>query len=565
MKRCPECRRDYYDDTLLYCLDDGSELLEGPPSADEHATAVLPDVEVEAATRVFSQSDNGNSGKDATKAIGLRNGLFATNRRLLIAGVVAVALIAVCSFGFYYLYESDGDQIRSLAVLPFENGIGDAEMDYLSDGMSESLIDRLSQLSNLKVIARSSSFKHRGPDVDIMDVADKLGVRALIMGRISREGDSLTVRVELIDARDNKQIWGEQFSRQAADIVSIDQEIARTVVERLRPRLSGIAEIPAETKQRPSPKAFEYFLKGNFYIDRIGPESLKTANKFYLQAIIEEPEFAPAHARLSRSYILLASTSAMDPHEALPKARDAAQQAIRLDENLPDAHIGLAAIYMNEWKWASAENEFKRAIELNPNLSDARERYSYFLNMIGRPDEAVIEAKRARDLDPLSVSTNDNLGYQLFFARRYDEAESALKKTIELDPSASAPYVCLGYTAAARGRHDEAIEWYRNAAGRGDTTPSTKIYLGASYARSGDRDMAKQILLELRSGNDYFSSGELAVLLAALDEKDAAFFSLEKAFSEHDLQLQFLKVDPALDPLRSDPRFADLVKRVGFP
>jgi serine/threonine-protein kinase len=474
---------------------------------------------------------------------------------------VLLAAIVGLSY-FFYFVPSTKAAISSVAVLPFQNGSGDASLDYLSDGLSESLIDKFSQLPQLKVIARSSSFKYRDPNIDVQDVANKLGVQAIVMGRVVRTGDNLNVRVEMIDASENRQLWSEQYNRKASDLLSIQQEITHTASEKLRLKLSGAQEQQLEKRETVNPQAYELVLKGNFFFNKGGEEGWSKAVGYYQQAIAVDPNYALAYAQLSSSYYLLSNNSVADPKEILKKAEEAARKALELDENIPTA---LASLNLDAWNWTAAEAEYKRVLELNPNSGEAHSQYSHYLSLMERHDDAVVEAKRARELDPLSLFISANVGYRLYFARRYDEAIEALQKTLELDQNSDFTYIFLGYTYAAKGMHREAIAAYQNAIRVGDETSSTQIYLGVSYARAGEREKAQEILKQLQTSKNYVSSGELPILYVALGEREKAFASLEKAYAEHDVQLQFLKVEPGFDPLRSDPRFQDLMRRMNFP
>jgi len=369
----------------------------------------------------------------------------------------------------------------------------------------------------------------------------------------------------MIDAGENRQLWSEQYNRKAADALLVQQEIAQTASEKLRLKLSGAQEQQLEKRETVNPQAYEMVLKGNFYENKGGTDNQKKANEYYQQAIAIDPNYALAYAQLSASYNELAFNGIVDPKEFTPKAVAAARKALELDKNLADAHLALANLSLNAWDWAVAEAEYKRALELNPNLGDAHWGYSGYLIRIGRYDEAIAEVKRSRELDPLSLNNNAGVGYVLFFARRYDEAIAALQKTLEIDPNYDIPYVSLGYTYAGKGMHREAITAYQNAIRLGAEGSSMQIFLGASYAQAGERGKAQEILKQLQASKEYVSPGELAILYGALEDKEAAFQSLEIAYTEHDLQLQFLKSDPAFDPLRSDPRFQNLLRRMNFP
>jgi eukaryotic-like serine/threonine-protein kinase len=483
--------------------------------------------------------------------------------------LLSVLLLAAIGFGYWFYANrsaSDyGKSINSIAVLPFENGSGDPNLDYLSDGLSESLIDKLSQLPQLKVIARNSSFKYRGANIDAQDAANKLGVRAIVMGRIARVGDNLTVRVEMIDAAENRQLWSEQYNRKQSELLSIQQEIAQTASEKLRLKLSGAQEQQLTKRETVNPQAYELLLKGRYYNSKSGTDTLKKSIEYLEQAVAVDPNYALAHAELSSGYTNLAGNGLADPKIYLPKAESTARKALELDGNLAEAHLALSRNYVDRWRWQEAETERKRAIELDPNNARAHNLYASLLSLLGRHDEAIAEVTRAKELDPLAPLIAQNLGYRLFFARRYDEAIAELKKVLEIDPNLDYVYMTLGYTYAGKGQFKEAIAAYLEAIRLGDTSTSIQIYLGAAYAQNGEREKAQAILKQLQTTKEYVSPGELAILYGALGDKEAAFASLEKAYAEHDLQLQFLKADPAFDPLRDDPRFQDLLRRIGLP
>jgi TolB-like protein/Tfp pilus assembly protein PilF len=449
-------------------------------------------------------------------------------------------------------------------VLPFENGSGDQSLDYLSDGLSENVLDQLAQLPQLKVIARSSSFKYRGENLDIQKIAQTLGVRAIVTGRVVRRGDDLTIRVDLVDAAENKQLWGEQYVRKMADAANLQQDIARTVSEKLRLNLSGAQADLLSQHRSVKPAAYELVLKGKYYFELGGTANRKKAADFFEQAVAADANYAPAYANLSATYRRLAADSIVDPREYIPKAEATGRKALELDENLPDAHLTMGNIYQYTWRWVDAEREYKRGIELSPNLGLGHRAYSQFLSLMGRHEEALAEAQRAKEIDPVVTMANASIGYRLVFARRFDDAIADLKKTQQLDPSFDFTQVLLGYAYSAKGQYEDALRAFTEAVRLGDDSPSTQIYIASVYARSGDKAKAHDMLGKLQAGKDYVSPAELAILYSALGDKEAAFASLEKGFAVHDLQLQFLKVDPAFDGLRDDPRFNNLLQRVGF-
>jgi len=482
-------------------------------------------------------------------------------------GTILIAAFAGLSFFGFYPWGLDkaNAPVNSVAVLPFANVGADAELEYLSDGLSERLIDRLSELPQLKVIARNSSFKYRDKNIDLQDVARKLGVQAIVIGRIARRGDDLTIRVELIDARDNKQLWGEQFNRKFADALAIHSEIARTVSDKLHLKLSGAQEQQLAKRGTNNPEAYDLVLKGDFFIRKKKSDNPEKAVDFYSQAIALDPKYALAYARLSNIYEIISHNSWNDPKEFLPRAETAARKALDLDPNLPDAHLAMAVIDQNTWNWTTAEHSYQRALELNPNHAYTIRRYSRFLSVIGRHEQAVAEARRARELDPQSLITHLVVAQALYIARRFDESVAETKKILELNHNSPAAHDSLGFAYFGKGMYREAVASRLESIRLGNSEPSAQIYLGSAYARAGEIDKARAILRRLETGCDYISPGELAILVAALDEREKAFALLEKAYAARDLQLQYLNADFHFDPLRDHPRFQDLVRHVGLP
>jgi TolB-like protein/Tfp pilus assembly protein PilF len=557
MKRCPECRRDYTDETLNFCLDDGALLLEGPRatlhdnSSDDAPTKII-DPHTTAPTESYSFPAVSNSG--------------SSEKRSLYWGSAALALLIILGSAFAYRYylSTGSNQIDSVAVLPFENGTGDPNLDYLSDGLSESLIDNLLQLPQLKVIARNSSFKYRGADLDLQDAAHKLGVRAIVTGKVTRIADNLNVRVEMIDATENRQLWSEQYNRKATDLASIAQEIAQTASAKLRLKLSGLQEEQLAHRETVNPQAYESLLRGRYHFNKGGTENLRKAIEYFEQAVAADPNYALAHAELSLKYYVLAGSSVNDPKVYLPKAESQARTALALDENLAEAHLAISRVLVARWQWQEGEAERRRATELDPNSAAAHDLYAQLLTLLGRHEESLAHARRAKELDPISPFISTNLAFRLYFASRYDDSISELSKVVESEPDYDFAYCLLGYNRSAKGETKEAITAYEKAVRLGDTSTSIQAYLGAAYAADGERDRAQAILKKLQNTTEYVSPAELAVLYAALGDREGAFKALEQAYVEHDLQLQFLKVDPSYNGLRSDPRYNDLLQRVGL-
>jgi TolB-like protein/Tfp pilus assembly protein PilF len=483
---------------------------------------------------------------------------------LLILSAVALLTIAGAYFAYTRYSARSKAGITSLAVLPFVNTSNDPEKEYLSDGISESLINRLSQLPGIKVIANTSSSKYKGQNADPQDVARALDVGAVLTGKVLQHGDDLSISVELVDASDRTHLWGEQYDRKATDMLAVQAEISSEIAEKLRLRLTVGQQKQVATREKVNPEAYELLLKGRFYHSRGGAENRKKALEYFNQAIAVDPDYALPYAELSNTYRALVSNSILDPKEYLPKAEAAARRALDLDESLADAHYAQANLKAYRWEWEDAERDYLRAIELNPNLADARRYYARFLSFMGRHGQALDQIKRAKELDPLSPGVYVTLAHILCNARQYDQAIEVLKKTLELDQSYSGAYWFLGYCYSAKGMYAEAITAFEEAIKLGQDAPATQIRLGSACARAGNRARAQAILKQLQTSKDYVSPCELGILYAALGERDQAFASLEKAYEAHDVQFQFLGVSPEWDPLRSDPRFQDLLRRVGL-
>lgn len=476
----------------------------------------------------------------------------------LIMAVLVVAVAAVIYFA------SGSGAINSVAVLPFVNASNDPNTEYLSDGISESLINNLTRLPQLKVIARYSSFKYKGKPFDPEEVAKALGVQAIVTGKVVQLGDKLQVSADLIDMRDKTQMWGGQYTPKATDLQAVQEEIVRIISQKLRLRLTGAQEQQLKKRATENPEAYELYLNGVYYGRKGGDENNKRALDYYNRAIGFDPDFALAHANVAVVYTILAETGVFDPRQAAPKAKAAAQTALDLDETLAEAHAAMALIKNAEWDWSGADGEYKRAIELNSNFAVAHANYAIYLSSMGRHAEARAEIKRAQELDPLRISFRDNEGIILQNERRYDEAIEQHQNVIKMHPDFRDAYAYLGYTYAAKGMYAEAIAEYQKVISIDGETMTTQVFMGYAYAMSGKRNEALAIRDKLKTTKEYVSPCELAILYAGLGDKEEAFAALERAYAAHDPQMQYLKVEPHYDSLRSDPRFKDLMLKVGL-
>jgi serine/threonine protein kinase/Tfp pilus assembly protein PilF len=488
--------------------------------------------------------------------------------------IVATTLIIVSLLvGGYYLTSSRHASINSIAVLPFSNDSGDPNAEYLSDGITEGVIDRLSGLPNLKVISRTSAFRYKHGDIDAQKIAKELGVEALVTGRVVERGEDVSVSTELVDAREDKQLWGEQYSRKIANIPSLQQEIATAVSAHLRVPLTREEKNRVARASTGNADAYRLYLKGCFFAHQNSTEGIKRSIEYFQQAIDKDQNYALAYANLADAYNLLGSFFAsMPPGETLPKAKTAALKALQLDNSLAEAHValGLAELY-DDWDWTSADRELKRAIELNPNSSISHRRYGEVLFVVGRFDESIAEYERAIELDPVSGGAIGDLAYLLLVLHRYEKSIAYWQKALELDASNSINRGGLALALAQQGLYEQAIAEFNKIPDKDKTvaaeTQYVAGYLGWIYATSGRRAEVLRVARQFKdfSAHAYVDFYYLASIYAGMGDKDEAFHWLEKAFEEHSANMPYLGVDLFWDKIRPDPRYADLLRRIGLP
>ncbi|MBI4547040.1 MAG: protein kinase [Ignavibacteriae bacterium] len=488
------------------------------------------------------------------------------NRFVLIAGPLAgVLILAVAG---YFLFFASHKSIDSLAVLPFVNAAGDPNADYLSDGITESLINGLSQLSNLTVMSRSSVFHYKGKEIDPQKAGKELGVKAVLTGRVTQRGDNLLISTELVDVSNNSHIWGDQYNRKLSDIFSIQEEISKEISEKLSLKLAGDETKKLTKHYTESTDAYQLYLKGRFHWNKRKADDLQKAVDYFNQAIEKDPNYALAYAGLASTYVILPEYSGLPAKDFVPKTEVAAKKALELDPTLAEPHAVLGLIkYGYEWDWADAEKEFKRAIELNPNYPTTHHWYSICLRLQGKLDEGLAEIKRAQELDPLSLIISINVADVLFLMQRYDLAVDQYKKALELDPNFPGAHAGLGIVNVYQGKFEEAInEMQKIREIVGVNNPFGLEGLGYIYARAGKKNEAVKILDQLleSSQHGYDVSAGIAMVYTGLGDKDKAFEWLEKGFEEHHTLLSGLKVDPVWDILRSDPRYHALLKKINL-
>lgn len=453
----------------------------------------------------------------------------------------------------------------SLAVLPFTNLSSDPGAEYLSDGITESIINSLSHLPQLRVTARSTVFRHKGKEMEPQDVGSELGVSVVLTGRVLQFEERLIIRAELVGVTNGWQLWGEQYDRKPSDILAVQAEISREISESLRLKLTGEDMRRLTKRYTENSEAYQYYLRGRFFGDKYNEEGLKKAVENFQRAIELDPNYALAYAGLADTYYRL-SNLYFSPEEALSKGKAAVMKALEIDDTIAEVHSAMAFIKLYyDRDWVGSEREFKRAIELSPNYATAHQRYGLYLLMLGLFDEARAELELAKEQDPLSVPIKMNMVGLFYLTRQHDQAIEQARKVLELDSNYHGGHAILGFIYALKGQYPEALAEMRKAQSL-DKTSILLRFLGCIYAMSGEKRAARNVLRKLKalSKQSYVPSYNIAAIHACLDEKDEAFEWLAKAYEDRSEMLFWIKVAPELDNLRADRRFAALVRRMGL-
>jgi len=539
--------------------------LGSPSTASESATNILPSTTAAGVSRgtaptiALPAQQPRSTTRELTKP---------KRRRVLIAGILLIAAVFTVA-AYFYITGKEKAAIQSIAVMPFVNESGNADTEYLSDGMTETLISSLSQLPNLSVKARSTVFYYKGKETSPKKIGDELNVQAVLLGRVVQRGNDIKLNLELVNTSTQDVIWSEQYNRKQSDLLTLQGEIARDVSSKLKTKLSG-AEVAKLTKTyTANPAAYELYLKGKYYANRYTKEGLGQSIDCFNQAIAIDPNYSSAYSGLAYTYILMDDWF-MSPNESAPKAREAARKALEINEADVDAHVVLGLVaHWYDWDWSVAEKELKRSLELNPRNSESYLYYSYLLSPMGRPAEAEAIARQGLQIDPLSSGTNFGVASALVFNRRWDEAIVHLRKAIELDPNYWFHHSYLGRAYEQKGMMTEALAEFKLAFALDNQQSENWAGLAHAYAVSGKRDEAQKMLNDLigkSSENSYVSAYSVAVIYAGLEDKDKTFSWLERAYSDRSYYLPvYLTTDARLDRLHSDPRFKDLVRRIGLP
>jgi eukaryotic-like serine/threonine-protein kinase len=480
---------------------------------------------------------------------------------------VLVVLAALAMMGIYLRGRNTTAAIRSIAVLPFQNRSADKDTDYLSDGLADSLVFRLSQLPGLKVSPTSSVMQYKGKEADLSKIAGELGVDSVMTGRFTKRGDNLDITVELVDTRNNKSLWGEQYERKMSDLMATQREIANSITQKLQMQLAG-NEPGIAKKYTSSNEAYQLYLKGRFHWAKRTKDEMQKSIEAYKQAIEIDPKFALAYVGIAYSYNSMGKNPDVAPKDAIPFAKAAAARALELDPSLAEAHAAMAdSLAIGDWNWAESEREFKRSMELDPNISYTHLAYAgSFLTAAGRPDEVVSESERALELEPISLINNTVTASSLIYGRKFDQALTQAQKAFDLDQNFPLSRLWLSLALIAKGKYDDAIALGNDRPKQTASWWTILSVTALAHARAGHPAEARKLLGELREIEkaQYVRTYYVAMIYVALDDKDNAFAELEKSFRDKDCYLPRARVDPFMDPLREDARFKDLMKRMGL-
>ena len=529
-------------------------------SAVENQRTLIADAEI---TQDQSAQLTGEAPVQTTSSAEYLVGEIRQHKRGVAIGLLGL-LLAASGLAYWYFStrSSSAKQIESIAVMPFSNESGNPEVDYLSDGMTETLINSLSQIPNLSVKARASVFRYKGKEFDPKQIASELKVQAILMGRVVQRGSQVTLNLELIDAQTENTLWGNKYERKSSDLVSLQSEITRDVSNRLKPRLSGADAMKVEKTYTANTEAYQLYLQGRFYGSKRTAKDAQKSIDYFQQAAALDPNYALAFAGLAESNWFLAVYSYPQINDVIPRARELALKALELDNSLAEPHSILGVIcYIYDRDFACNEREQKLAIELNPNYSESHRRYGLLLKDLGRFEEARIAFKRALEIDPLSPVTNFQTAQLLFNEKKYEESETQGKKNVELDPNFWYAHLQLFYVYRMKRDYASAVEELAKVQdARGE--PDAAQLIRESFARGDWQGFLRKITGERTRLKlyPYF----VAAFFAELGEKDKAFAVLNEALETKDQHTAWMKVDPYMDPLRDDPRFQEVLKKAGF-
>jgi serine/threonine protein kinase/Tfp pilus assembly protein PilF len=513
-----------------------------------------------------SSSASAAHHSDSELAVGL---LSRHKTKLLTVAAATLLVLALLGSGLYRWSAGSRSGIDSLAVLPFTNASTDPNTEYLSDGLTESLISSLSQLPNLTVRPRSSVFRYKAKDQDVQTIAGELHVAAIVTGRVMQHGDALNVSAELIDTKNNRSLWSDQYDRKLSDALNVQREISAEISTRLREKLTGEEKKRLSKDGTNDPEAYQLYLKGRYYWDKRSPESLAKSKDYFQQAIDKDPNYVLAYVGMAEYYYVLSDYTYTPMQESIPKLKAAVSKALALDDNQSEAHALLAGAHDSDWNWAAAEREYERALQLDPNNSRIHALYGLHFVTLGKMDESIAQVQTALQLDPLNLNAMTNLGASYAAARRYDQSVAQLKKALEIDSNYGSAHQFLSIAYEAQGKYDLWLDEMEKTATVNKDVDLLAVNKAArlEYARAGYSAANKRIaeVLQEQAKRVYIDPVNIASAYAASGDQDKAFFWLEKSFAEKSDLIRILKTAQTFDSLHSDARYADLLRRMNLP
>jgi TolB-like protein/DNA-binding winged helix-turn-helix (wHTH) protein/Flp pilus assembly protein TadD len=544
--------------------EDGQKYIETVPKRGYRFVAPVQKLAAESVEQAPAEmlSREGEEAKTVTSTTRWRIALVAA-----VLAATAVVLLVWLDPGEWRarLFGGPARPVRTIAVLPLQNLSGDSAQDYLADGMTDALTTDLARMESLQVISRTSAIQYKAAKKSLPVIARELNADAVVEGSVQRSGNRVRVTAQLVRASDDRHLWANTFERDFPDVLALQDEVASAIAKQVESRLGGPKPAPPPNVQAVNIEAYENYLRANYYFDNF---DLQKSIDYYRQAIKLDPNYAPAYAHMAEAYSFLAFFGAVSPSEGWGKVKEAASLAVQKDERLPEGHGALALAKLHyDWDFPGAEQEFKRALELNPSNADVRHEHAHYLMAMGRLAESEAESRRAVELDPVGDGLNSCLCWHSFAARDYDEAVRLAAKFLKSQPDDPWEHTILGWTYEQKRMPEQAVAEFKKAVEATNGDPFYVAALGHAYALGGDRRGAEKVLLTLsdRAKKSYVSPFDLALIYTALGEKDKAFALLDKAVAEHSTFLVYTKWEPRLDPLRLDPRFQDLLRRIGLP
>ena len=500
--------------------------------------------------------------------------LIASRLALVIGSLLTILVIGIIGARLRFVRSgseanSQPNQIKSLVVLPFDNLSGDKDQQYFTDGMTDELIAHLAKIRSLRVISRSTAMAYKGTNKPLSQIARDLNVDAVVEGTVLRSGDQVRITSELVQVATDRHLWAETYESKLEDVLGLQSRVASAIVNEIRVNLTPEEQQRLASTRTVTGESYENYLKGRYYWNKRSEEGLTKAIEYFQLAIEKDPNNALAYAALADCYSIIGSAivGTVPSQEVAPKAKAAAMKALQLDDTLAEAQTSLATVRFNyDWDWAGAASGFQRSIELNPSYATAYQRYSLYLMAMGRTNESLAQMTRARELDPLSISMNFSLGWRLYMARKNDQAIEQLQNTLEMDPNFALPRMVLGQAYEEKNAYPQALSELQKAVGISHDSPQMLGALGHAYGASGNRSEAEKVLVKLmeQSKRQYVSPFYVAIVYVGLAENDKAVDWLENAYGDRSNAIVFAKVDPQLDPLRSNPRFQALLHRLAL-